>query len=134
MDQAALQHRWGQHLDMDLREFVDDGWPTERYRFTPYRVDLEDWFSEDLLPEARRHRPLRLLRSLERELLSRGAFASRPRMRSKRALWSTRRRATWAEAKRLLRRVLPIEDVESKRAIVILSSLVASCRFSSASA
>ena len=47
MDQAALRHRWGQHLDMDLREFVDDGWPTEKYRFTPYRVDLEDWSVSD---------------------------------------------------------------------------------------
>lgn len=38
-------------------------------------VDMEDWFSEDLLSEARRHRPLRLLRSLEGELLRRGACA-----------------------------------------------------------
>lgn len=36
-------------------------------------VDMEDWFSEDLLPETRRHRPLRLLRSLEAELLRGGA-------------------------------------------------------------
>jgi glycosyltransferase involved in cell wall biosynthesis len=41
-------------------------------------VDMEDWFSEDLLPEARRRRPLRLLGSLERELLSHGAFSSCP--------------------------------------------------------
>src|SRR5262249_22689831 len=41
-------------------------------------VDMEDWFSEDLLPAARRRRPVRLLRSLEHELLSRGAFASCP--------------------------------------------------------
>jgi hypothetical protein len=41
-------------------------------------VDMEDWFSEDLLPEARRSRPLRLLRSLEMELLVRGAYASCP--------------------------------------------------------
>lgn len=41
-------------------------------------VDMEDWFSEDLLPQARRTRPLRLLRSLERELLRRGAYASCP--------------------------------------------------------
>ena len=41
-------------------------------------VDMEDWFSEDLLPDARRHRPLRLLRGLECELLSRGAYASCP--------------------------------------------------------
>jgi glycosyltransferase involved in cell wall biosynthesis len=41
-------------------------------------VDMEDWFSEDLLPESRRRRPLRLLRFLERELLVRGAYASCP--------------------------------------------------------
>jgi glycosyltransferase involved in cell wall biosynthesis len=41
-------------------------------------VDMEDWFSEDLLPEARRHRPLRLLRFLEGELLRKGAYASCP--------------------------------------------------------
>jgi glycosyltransferase involved in cell wall biosynthesis len=41
-------------------------------------VDMEDWFAEDLLPEARGHRPLRLLRFLERELLTRGAFSSCP--------------------------------------------------------
>jgi glycosyltransferase involved in cell wall biosynthesis len=41
-------------------------------------VDMEDWFSEDLLPESRRRRPLRLLRFLEQELLVRGAFASCP--------------------------------------------------------
>lgn len=35
-------------------------------------VDMEDWFSEDLLPEARRHRPLRLLRSLEGDVLRHG--------------------------------------------------------------
>jgi glycosyltransferase involved in cell wall biosynthesis len=32
-------------------------------------VDMEDWYSEDLMPEARRHRPLRLLHSLEESLL-----------------------------------------------------------------
>jgi len=41
-------------------------------------IDMEDWFSEDLLPEARRTRPLRLLHSLERILLVEGAFASCP--------------------------------------------------------
>jgi len=39
-------------------------------------VDMEDWFSEDLSPDARRHRPLQLLRCLERELLSNGTYAS----------------------------------------------------------
>jgi glycosyltransferase involved in cell wall biosynthesis len=32
-------------------------------------VDMEDWFSEDLLPEARSRRPVNLLRKAERDLL-----------------------------------------------------------------
>ncbi len=41
-------------------------------------VDMEDWFSEDLLPEARQHRPLALLRSFESELLTHGVYSSCP--------------------------------------------------------
>jgi glycosyltransferase involved in cell wall biosynthesis len=41
-------------------------------------VDMEDWFSEDLLPHVRRQRPLRLLRTHEKKLLSRGSYASCP--------------------------------------------------------
>jgi glycosyltransferase involved in cell wall biosynthesis len=41
-------------------------------------VDMEDWFSEDLLPEARAQRPVRLLRRLERDLLATGAHATCP--------------------------------------------------------
>jgi glycosyltransferase involved in cell wall biosynthesis len=41
-------------------------------------VDFEDWFSEDLLPEAQRHRPLTLLRSLEKALLVNGSYSSCP--------------------------------------------------------
>jgi glycosyltransferase involved in cell wall biosynthesis len=41
-------------------------------------VDMEDWFSEDLLPKARKHRPTGLIRSLERELLSQGVYSSCP--------------------------------------------------------
>ena len=37
-------------------------------------VDLEDWFSEDLLPEARSGRPIKLLRRLEGDLLRHGAY------------------------------------------------------------
>ena len=33
-------------------------------------VDMEDWFSEDLLPEARKQRPIQLLKSLEQRVLS----------------------------------------------------------------
>jgi glycosyltransferase involved in cell wall biosynthesis len=37
-------------------------------------VDMEDWFSEDLLPEARRQRPVKLLRALEAKLFRGGAY------------------------------------------------------------
>lgn len=38
--------------------------------------DLEDWYSEDLLPEARAERPLRLLRSAESFALQNGAYCT----------------------------------------------------------
>jgi hypothetical protein len=41
-------------------------------------VDMEDWFSEDLLPDARRARPLSLLQQFERDVLRDGAHASCP--------------------------------------------------------
>jgi glycosyltransferase involved in cell wall biosynthesis len=39
-------------------------------------ADFEDWYSEDLLPAARRCRPLPLLRRLERDLLHRAVYVS----------------------------------------------------------
>jgi glycosyltransferase involved in cell wall biosynthesis len=39
-------------------------------------VDMEDWYSEDLLPETRRTRPIKLLRQLERDLLCSGTGAT----------------------------------------------------------
>jgi glycosyltransferase involved in cell wall biosynthesis len=41
-------------------------------------LDMEDWFSEDLLPEARRTRPLKLLRTTERYLLQNAVHSSCP--------------------------------------------------------
>jgi glycosyltransferase involved in cell wall biosynthesis len=41
-------------------------------------VDMEDWFSEDLLPEARKGRPITLLRKLERQILQRSTYAACP--------------------------------------------------------
>jgi glycosyltransferase involved in cell wall biosynthesis len=41
-------------------------------------VDMEDWYSQDLLADARARRPLNLLRRLERELLVKGAYATCP--------------------------------------------------------
>ncbi|MBK6621209.1 MAG: hypothetical protein IPG32_10130 [Saprospirales bacterium] len=42
-----------------------------------YKVafDLEDWYSKDLLPEARQTRPVKLLEEMERQALHHGAFA-----------------------------------------------------------
>jgi len=39
-------------------------------------ADIEDWYSEDLLPRDRRHRPIRLLQSLEAEMLQHAAYVS----------------------------------------------------------
>lgn len=39
-------------------------------------VDMEDWFSEDLLPAARRNRPVRFLKQLEGDLLRGGSYRS----------------------------------------------------------
>jgi glycosyltransferase involved in cell wall biosynthesis len=41
-------------------------------------IDVEDWFSEDLPLEARKHRPVRLLRNLERKLLTLGGYSACP--------------------------------------------------------
>lgn len=41
-------------------------------------LDMEDWFSEDLLAEVRSSRPIRLLRGLEGALLAHGGLASCP--------------------------------------------------------
>ena len=52
-------------------------------------VDMEDWYSEDLLPEARKMRPIALLQRLERDLLCRGAGATCPSRAMSRALAET---------------------------------------------
>jgi glycosyltransferase involved in cell wall biosynthesis len=41
-------------------------------------IDMEDWYSEDLLPEARRYRPTKLLRALEQQLLRHGVHSTCP--------------------------------------------------------
>ena len=49
-------------------------WAAEQLRKEGKRVgvDMEDWFSEDLLPEARKSRPIQLLKELEKNLLCHG--------------------------------------------------------------
>ena len=53
-------------------------WAAEQLRKEGKRVgvDMEDWFSEDLLPEARRARPIRLLKELEKNLLCHGVHST----------------------------------------------------------
>ena len=49
-------------------------------------IDMEDWYSEDLLPQARKHRPVVLLRSLECQLLRRAVYVTCPSHAMSRAL------------------------------------------------
>lgn len=55
-------------------------WVAERLKRMGRRVgvDMEDWFSEDLLPEARKDRPITMLRALEARILSAASYASCP--------------------------------------------------------
>jgi hypothetical protein len=48
---ATLRHRWGEHLDHDLRKWLDDGWPVEPYHVSAYRTDVVDWAALELLNE-----------------------------------------------------------------------------------
>jgi hypothetical protein len=48
---ATLRHRWGEHLDRDLRYWLDEGWPVSAYRVSAYRSDVADWAALDQLEE-----------------------------------------------------------------------------------
>jgi glycosyltransferase involved in cell wall biosynthesis len=49
-------------------------------------IDMEDWFSEDLLPEARRKRPTKIVRALEEKLLRRASHVTCPSVAMSKAL------------------------------------------------
>ena len=68
------------NVDYYIVHLEQGAWVGARLLDLGYRVgfDLEDWYSEDLLPEARKQRPLRLLRDMERKLLLEGAHATCP--------------------------------------------------------
>ncbi|HET9061213.1 MAG TPA: hypothetical protein VFN61_14940 [Acidimicrobiales bacterium] len=40
---STLRHRWGEHLDRDLRRWLDEGWPVAPYKVSVYRGDALDW-------------------------------------------------------------------------------------------
>jgi len=68
------------HADYYIAHLEQGAWAGARLHRSGSRVgiDVEDWYSEDLPPEARKSRPLHLLRDLERELLTTGAHATCP--------------------------------------------------------
>lgn len=74
----------------------------------PVGIDMEDWFSEDLLPEARRRQPIRLLKSLEKNLLCRGTYSSCTSERMADALV----KAYMCRRPLVIRNVFPIKDRE----------------------
>ncbi|MFT3867258.1 MAG: glycosyltransferase [Nibricoccus sp.] len=56
-------------------------------------VDFEDWHSQDLLPSARRHRPLKLLSAIEQRLLKHANYATTTSHALARALGNLHHRA-----------------------------------------
>lgn len=67
-----------QKADLYIGHLEEGMWAAEKLRQEGKRVgvDMEDWYSEDLLPEARKSRPIRLLKKLEKNLLCHGAYNS----------------------------------------------------------
>lgn len=67
-------------LDADLTivhwEAALPGVMAQLRRGRPVGVDMEDWFSEDLLPSARSSRPIDLLASFEKQLLTEGVHST----------------------------------------------------------
>src|ERR1700722_19044899 len=43
LEAAAIRHRWGEHLDRDLRDRFDCGGRPGDYQVSLYRGDVEDW-------------------------------------------------------------------------------------------
>jgi hypothetical protein len=75
---SEIGNRQTEIRDLGIRKQKSEGasqFQLSAFSFQNFRigVDMEDWFSEDLLPEARKRRPIRLLKSLEQRAL---CFAS----------------------------------------------------------
>ncbi len=43
LEAAALRHRWGEHIDRDLRDSFDVGARADTYAVSLYRGDVDDW-------------------------------------------------------------------------------------------
>jgi glycosyltransferase involved in cell wall biosynthesis len=75
-------------------------------------VDMEDWFSRDLLPEARRTRPLHLLRDLEAFVLNRSVHRTSTSQSMSTALSLAYNAFPWEESVRIEGR---LEDRRDRR-------------------
>ena len=75
---ALLRRARGLPADLTIVHNEVPHWVGLRLLLTGRRVaaDIEDWHSEDLLPTQQTHRPLALLRRIERTLLTRAAYVS----------------------------------------------------------
>lgn len=74
----------------------------------PVSVDMEDWFSEDLLPVARKARPILMLKKLEKNLLCHGLHSSCTSEAMADALAS----AYGCRRPQVIRNVFPVKDRE----------------------
>lgn len=78
MAEALLKEGRKRRADLYIAHSEAGMWVAEELRKLgrPVGIDMEDWFSEDLLPEARKSRPIRLLKKLEKNLLCHGVYSS----------------------------------------------------------
>ncbi len=78
MADALLQEGRKRRADLYIAHSEAGMWAAEQLRREGKRVgvDMEDWFSEDLLPDARKRRPIQLLKTLEKDLLCHGSYSS----------------------------------------------------------
>jgi hypothetical protein len=78
MAELLLKEGRKRRADLYIAHSEAGMWAAEQLRKEGRRVgvDMEDWFSEDLLPKARRTRPIRLLKELEKNLLCHGVHST----------------------------------------------------------
>ena len=128
---GSLAHRWlrlenkwqlgemAQHLykeskrkgaDLYIAHSEPAMWAAEILRKTgeSVAIDMEDWFSEDLLPVARKARPILMLKKLEKSLLCHGVHSSCTSEAMADALAST----YGCRRPQVIRNVFPVKDRE----------------------
>jgi hypothetical protein len=74
LEAAALRHRWGEHIDRDLRDRFDCGGSSKQYEVSLYRGEVDDWTIIDRVLD----RSWKAIERVPIELRSAGPFG-RPR-------------------------------------------------------